>query len=388
MRQLSVSALACIALCAGCPGPSYAVSIVPADGSLDQTVRFELAVVRSCSTVRAVGPLVGSYYASFRRDEMAAAIGTVEGGTHGVAVRQLDVDCGVIALGCTEFTVGDTADTVRIETRAIVGEACDVREQCIDATCETILAGDSGLDGATTADASFDAAFDATLPDAGFDGASDIDSGSDAAIVDAAPSPCVGSTLCDDFEADHESRTLFSAGGSTARISNERTHSGERSLRVVALADATLAFAQYPMHAAGAAQWTRAYYYFSGMRTGLVPLETRSETRTVSIFTVGATPSSLNFRSQTLEPGSDPLSVPLPQATWTCIEMAVVYDEEVNPNAVLFVDGIEAAGLQVPTDERFNDAVFGISFRDDMNPAPFEVFVDDIVISTERVGCD
>jgi alpha-tubulin suppressor-like RCC1 family protein len=128
----------------GC-GSEYGVSVAFDDATLAaQSVRFQVAVVRSCITIdlgeRPVAPL---QIVEFAADEAARSLGELAPGDYGLYARAIDENCGVIAAGCQPIRVDAGGEgTLRVVLTAAGGDLCSATSACVSGQCTT-----SGVDG-------------------------------------------------------------------------------------------------------------------------------------------------------------------------------------------------------------------------------------------------
>jgi hypothetical protein len=98
-----------------------------------------------------------------------------------------------------------------------------------------------------------------------------------------------------------------------------------------------------------------------------------------------------NLRLQTAESAITTKlgAVTVPKGRWTCLEGHVAMDET-SGTAEYFVDGALAVTIAdhdtIPTDG-YDSLAVGVA-RAGANQEPLAVWVDDVVVATERIGCD
>jgi hypothetical protein len=76
----------------------------------------------------------------------------------------------------------------------------------------------------------------------------------------------------------------------------------------------------------------------------------------------------------------------LPRDRWTCLELEVVVDKT-NGSARVFMDDAEVAATSGPTRTRGNKPFVTVSHGAVVAQGSLEIYFDDFVVATERIGC-
>jgi hypothetical protein len=76
-------------------------------------------------------------------------------------------------------------------------------------------------------------------------------------------------------------------------------------------------------------------------------------------------------------------SIATQTATWTCVEVDIVLGSA--PSASLYIDGVVSTqGPMTNTGDSYDTIAVGVTRA---NAGGFEVYIDDVVIATQRIGC-
>jgi len=262
-----------------------------------------------------------------------------------------------------------------------------------------------GHDAATTSDAHVlanDAAMlDAARPDAPMADAGHAASTDTGALDAGMPAPCpADALLCDDFEAAAlASRWTLDASDGEATIDTMSAH-GHGALHVhVASHGGARALVQahsfFPV--AGNSVYARAFVRLASpaptVHVGMVDGSGESiEVR------LGLGPALLpNYSGPGVEFGSWAADPPLmPVDTWTCLEWALLDDPGTDHDRLLYwIDGVEETNHEIdgtgtdvwrmPTLDQVELGL--IMYHDDEAGMGHDIWYDDVVFATHRVGC-
>jgi hypothetical protein len=265
----------------------------------------------------------------------------------------------------------------------------------------TDAAMDAATDAATSVDSSTPDAtspsHDAALPDPIEAGPMDSgEPGDDSAVDSGAKDLCPERSdvlFCDGFEDDF-SRWSYSVvdNGSVAR-STTHVRTGESSLRAATGAAGGNSHARYGTevfdHQKSGDIWARYYYYLP------------SSTVVTSYFSSGVVsevePPYVGF-SLIIKPDGLDIAVgntfyrrtgTFPRDRWTCVELHVKIDAAAGIYEA-YLDGVIA--VRSPETDTLPDMGYtsldvGIHYTDP-GQGPIEVFVDDVIAGTTRIGCD
>jgi hypothetical protein len=219
-------------------------------------------------------------------------------------------------------------------------------------------------------------------------------------ILDGGGSLCAssGAILCDNFEEGTidttrwQQLTLTSA---TLTVDQQQAHSGSYSLH--ASTDAVTATGTnpggYAVHEDSSLPldfFVRFYVYVPS--TGTAPSKSQIVSQLVAStgdgMQIDINSGYLALTSWANNPVLDQTSdTPLTADLWHCIEWEAL---EGSPGATaVWIDGIQVTGLgPTVTAPAYNTVQFGIGFFQAPVQPRFEVWIDDVVVQTMRVGCD
>jgi len=189
-----------------------------------------------------------------------------------------------------------------------------------------------------------------------------------------------GVLLCDGFEPGGVAwQTVI--GNGAVDFTSERVHSGTRALRAEGITGRTVAFAAAPIATVAEGE-IHLRGFFNRAATA-----TASE---ISLSRVGDGVGNSEFfgvASGSL-PGVDagPQGIymvpPLPADAWACVELHVAGGE-----VAIDVDGAPRISVALDAFGPYAEVAFGV-VRDNGTPDQYLVFVDDVVASTQPIGCD
>lgn len=218
------------AMVAGCggsepAGPSFEVSFESMARSA-QAMRVEVYLVDSCDDVTlGARPVPAVATTSVRRDK-AGALGEVEPGDYGLYGVAQDVNCAVVAAGCTPITIAGPDDDLAVTLSNLQSGGCAIGTDCSLDTGECIenAGGTGGTGGAPL-----------MRVDAGVIVLYEFDEGSGSMVVDrSGVDPTLDLTIADPgnvtWSSDHltvNSATLLSTANAAAKVRTRAQASGE-----------------------------------------------------------------------------------------------------------------------------------------------------------------
>lgn len=241
---------------------------------------------------------------------------------------------------------------------------------------------------------------DGGLDAGGFDAGPPIfrDAGEDAGVDAGGGNGCDNPAhiFCDDFESGTLSRwSQRVVGGSSVDITELAAHSGDFGVRATSMlggvgGEPGMIFSDAFAGMSVSDQWVRAWFLFqrgTGQETTIMTL---SDVGFDTVFFVDVL--SLDeggfYAPYGMMGDSDTFALSLTEDTWFCVEVHI--EQGVTDGAFqVFVNGTEVAsriGVNTASRGVFPHVAFG-SWHFAPSGARL-VFVDDIVLSTEPVGCD
>lgn len=312
----------------------------------------------------------------------------------------------VVAVALLLVAFGCSFDEVELS-----GKACPCASGwvCDPATllCVPLLPADGGLD-ATRADAAaidaptsdrampptdapgLDAGPDAGPRDSGFDGGP-IDAGLDAGPPD--PTGCddlhAGALLCDGFESDADFAEWTENRGASETMTP--VYRGDWAMRATSSTsdNTNYVFERFTDVTSGEL-FVRTYVY--------LPSGSPAEHLVLAQLEEGGAPwdyAHVALRSGALRVGHRKGSTyvyrdgpPMPRDRWVCLELRV---EVASAGTVqMFVDGASAASFSADTNlsRPYSTFYIGISYRGSSQTGTANVYMDEIVLSRSRIGCD
>jgi len=224
------------AMVAGCggsvpAGPSFEVSFESMARSA-QAMRVEVYLVDSCDDVTLGARPVPAVATTYVRRDKAGALGEVEPGDYGLYGVAQDVNCGVVAAGCTPVTIAGPDDDLAVTLSNLQSGGCangtdcslDTGE-CIENAGGTGGAGGAGGMGGTPL----------MRVDAGLIVLYEFDEGSGSTVVDrSGVVPTLDLTIADPgnvtWSSDHltvNSTTTLSTANAAAKVVTGAQASGE-----------------------------------------------------------------------------------------------------------------------------------------------------------------
>lgn len=225
--------------------------------------------------------------------------------------------------------------------------------------------------------------------------------------------------LSDGFEADAvgampdpDTWVPSITGDGTIEVSNERAHNGTQSLHVVSPSGSyeTFVHTTMPFPVTNNTFWGRLYFYIdSTMPTDFVHwtvMEARGQGSDNRVRIGGINNGSdqgfyghsFLFNVETQGQGEiaidDEPRPQVPAGTWTCIEWMYKGVEGQNESR-FFWDGVERTKLHAEVD--FFEGIYAMPAFDRLYVGwgiyqpidePYEVWIDDVAVAGERIGCD
>jgi hypothetical protein len=265
------------------------------------------------------------------------------------------------------------------------------------------LDGGPGADGSSAAESGAmgdDAATsgDDTARDGGGDSATST--AHDAATTDAAPAAgCGGTTgalLCEDFETGHLNTATWmsSTQEATVVVDSMHAHSGTYALHVHATADggANGTITETKTFPAAAAHFFgRAMVWMDdpspNNHAAYIAASDASQNNTYTLGSQYHTFLALSYAGNN-EDGSDHSATAVPTGGWACYEWEF---DGANGSANYWINGQDLTDIDRTTWAMASFASLDIGLTlfgsDAPNPPSFDLWYDDIVIATARVGC-
>lgn len=195
---------------------------------------------------------------------------------------------------------------------------------------------------------------------------------------------------CESFEEDRvQSNNVFDPGSSFERSSEVFRGSGGHSAHIYSPSGTT--FAHFTISAFSSVptepRWMRSWW-----RLPPGPLDLTFFALESDMFRIGPV-VDLNIRGAQAEVSVfgfaeeiiEQLSVPVPQDEWVCIETHIDFEAE---QIDYFINSLNAMTVFGEIPEALHQARFGVVSRSPVAPEDYDIYIDDIVFSNDRVGCD
>ena len=270
----------------------------------------------------------------------------------------------------------------------------------------------SGADGSVDANVLESGALDAAPEAAAPDGAADAarDAALPDAAVDAGPSgesACytrfAARLMCEDFEAQTlpDAWNRGETSGQITRVARPPPYRGDGALSAQVTETSGVAFAFRPVFPGQreGSMFLRSYLYVpSGKQmTGAIVHGISEESPPYGGVSILLEDARFSIDVHPSGPGLDPTfvhgttDVPLERDTWLCLQLEVVIHPEegavrLRVNGMLVAESTEPLDTLPATGYRGVSA--GLVYLDPAQETPLQLYVDELVADTGRIGCD